>query len=70
MNQDTQRTPAGPGQGQQTLFAPATRTTLTCCGEDGGPLTDDDFAALELLLAAYRVAGSGTSVAATTGEAR
>lgn len=52
MDQDTLCTPAGPGQGQQALFTPATATTLTCRREDGGPLTDDDFAALERLLAA------------------
>ncbi|MGW6202221.1 hypothetical protein ACWF9B_00990 [Streptomyces sp. NPDC055089] len=70
MNQDIHRTPAGPSQGQQALFTPATATTLTCRREDGGPLTDDDFSALERLVAAYRMAGSGTSVAATTREAR
>ncbi|MFE0777023.1 hypothetical protein [Streptomyces sp. NPDC058861] len=51
MHQDTHRAPAAsaPDQGQLPLFAPAARTTLTYRRDDGGPLTDDDFARLHAL---------------------
>ncbi|MFE9252880.1 hypothetical protein [Streptomyces sp. NPDC007088] len=41
--------------------APTVRTEVTWRRDDGGPLTDGDFAALERLLAAYRRAGTSRS---------
>jgi hypothetical protein len=58
MSQEIRPDRTAPGAGQLPLFRPAVHTELTHRRDGGGPLTDTDFAALERLLAAYRLAGT------------
>ncbi|MFF5020234.1 hypothetical protein [Streptomyces sp. NPDC001165] len=58
MRQEIERVPVPGCDGRLPLFPAAGRTEVSYRRADGGALTDEDFAALELLLAAHRMTGS------------